>query len=75
MATMKDLTQNGGVQVAPKNRERLTVYVDSELLERFKMESDSMYRNWSDHMNAILSEYYNRKDSEGAASKSIGGSG
>ena len=76
MTAIKELTQNGGIQVAPKNRDRLTVYVDSEILERFKVEADSMYRNWSDHMNAILSEYYSRKDeSRATKSEGKGGSG
>lgn len=41
-----------------KDRERLTVYVDSEILERFKADADKMYRSMSDHMNAILASHY-----------------
>ncbi len=61
-------------QVADKDRVRLTVYVDSAIEERFRRDAEAMYRNLSDHMNAILAEYYSAKEKEAAkADKSDGG--
>lgn len=56
----------GGNQVADKNRERLTVYVDAAVYERFRKDAERMYRTLSDHMNAILAEHYS---TENGASK------
>jgi hypothetical protein len=65
----KVLINNGGTQVAEKNRERLTVYVDEAIYNRFRQDADSMYRSLSDHMNAILAEYYKNLDIANSATK------
>lgn len=55
--------QIGGQTVtAKKDRERLTVYIDSPVFKRFKLDADSQYRSLSDHMNAILAGYYDKQD-------------
>lgn len=53
--------------MAEKDRERLTVYVDSKLERRFREEAEQNYRTLSDHMNAILAEYYAAKDNRSGA--------
>lgn len=56
------MTKDGGMVTAKKGRDRLTVYVDKDIIARFKVEADTMYRSMSDHINAILVEYYKTKD-------------
>lgn len=63
MVTLVD----GGSAVAEKDRERLTVYVERRLEQRFRQDADENYRSLSDHMNAILAEYYAEKDARRAA--------
>ena len=48
--------------MAVKDRDRLTVYVDKAMLERFKIDAEAMYRSMSDHINAVLAEYYARQN-------------
>lgn len=55
--------QIGGQTVtAKKDRTRLTVYIDSPVFKRFKLDADDQYRSLSDHMNAILADYYGKQD-------------
>jgi hypothetical protein len=58
---------SGGNQVADKNRERLTVYVDAAVYDRFRKDAERNYRSLSDHMNAILAEHYSTQN--GASKK------
>lgn len=58
LAQKEESTLNGGSQVAPKNRKRLTIYVDEQKYYRFLREAESMYRSRSDHFNAVLDKYY-----------------
>lgn len=75
-STVSMVEQIGGQTVtARKDRERLTVYIDSPIFKRFKLDADSQYRSLSDHMNAILADYYGKQDEVRAvAAKRNGGS-
>jgi hypothetical protein len=49
--------------VADKNKsEKLTVYLTPELDERFREEAERNFRSFSDHMVAILTERYGRRN-------------
>ncbi len=65
----------GQTVTAKKDRTRLTVYIDSPVFKRFKVDADAQYRSLSDHMNAILADYYGKQDEVGAiAARRNGGS-
>jgi len=59
---------NGGGTVQKKNRERLTVYLDEQLYERFVAEAEQKYRSLTDHMNAIVAAHFEAVDAQNAAS-------
>jgi hypothetical protein len=65
---------NGGVTVQKKNRERLTVYMDAQLYDRFVSEAGAKYRTLSDHMNAIINAHYEAVDAQTAATRKRSGS-
>ncbi len=61
---------NGGGTVQKKNRERLTVYLDEQLYQRFVTEAEENYRSLTDHMNAIIAAHFEAVDAQIAASTS-----
>ena len=58
----------GGSAVQKKNRERLTVYLDEQLYQRFVAEAEQEFRSLSDHMNAIIAAHFEAVDAQDAAS-------
>ena len=67
----KQILEKGGERTvaAQKDRERLTIYVDSAYHKKFRSEASSSYRSLSDHMNAILAERYGKSNGKAARAK------